>query len=232
MPQYITVQRELVNLEELYPNTKFPNTDRVTAPDGKTYYKVHGTRIIPSENQQYTHPEGPDGYEIVNGKAHQKLVITDNNASQIAERLAEYKARAVRRVNDMAEAERLKYVAQGSGQSMVYLRKEEEARRLLSDWYIGLDYKISTNLADIDFDVLVAKTPSPNPANYPHMNAEVGQTGATIVDVAKAVLAKADQWKLISSYIEGKRQTYQNAINAAADIAAINTVIQGISYAQ
>jgi len=227
---YINDQREVSDLKTLYPNTNFGNGDKVLAPDGKYFWKVKPARTLPTESQSGVQASGADGFEIVSDVAYIKLTITDNTSQEQASRLALHKTSAINVVNQMAEDERLKYATGGSAQSMVYIRKADEARLYMNDYYVGIDYKISTILANIDLTTYVAAVPAPTATDYPHLNAEVGQTGTTMLDVAKAVLTKEDQWKVVSPIIEGRRQTYQNQINAATSINDINTIVQGADY--
>ncbi len=106
--------------------------------------------------------------------------------------LADLQAKAAKRVNGEAENYRLRFITPGAGQAMTYLEKKLQAEACLAD-------------------------PSPDPAAYPLLAAEIGVRGATVTDVATVVKAQSDAWQTIGALIEGKRQTALVAIAAAGD---------------
>ncbi|MCD1644332.1 hypothetical protein [Aurantimonas coralicida] len=107
----------------------------------------------------------------------------------LATRKAELKAA----IDAAAEAERLKYVTAGAGQSMTYQEKAAEAARLADD-------------------------PSPDPADYPMLAAEIGITAATLADVAATVAANRAAWRTIGAAIEGARLGTKAAVDAAETV--------------
>lgn len=94
------------------------------------------------------------------------------------------------RLDAAAENERLKYITSGSGQAMTYQQKAAEA---------------AACLADTD----------PDPADYPLLAAEIGITGATLEDVADAVCAAHQAWRVIGAQIEAARLGGKAAIDGA-----------------
>lgn len=77
---YIDEQLNEINLRKDYPNTSFPTSkDVMKAPDGKTLYRVHPPLTTPTRAQVGT----TDGYEIVDGMAHQKLSIRDKTVEEL-----------------------------------------------------------------------------------------------------------------------------------------------------
>lgn len=114
------------------------------------------------------------------------------------------RAAAKRKVDGGAEAARQLYVTPGSGQAMVYLVKEAQAKGCLAD-------------------------PNPNPADYPLLACTVGterhpETGAIaqdVTEVAQIVLGMAQQWAQIAAAIETARLGAKNAVDDATTPAQI-----------
>lgn len=103
-------------------------------------------------------------------------------------------------VNNAAERARWPYVPPGH-QASVYQNKAQEADAL---------------------QAVLDASGTPDPADYPYLEAEVGITGADVSEVAAAVIAKRDLWlKIIDPRIEGTRQLLQQQLDdidpAAAD---------------
>ena len=97
------------------------------------------------------------------------------------------------------------YISLGSGQDLAYLVKENDARVCLAD-------------------------PSPDATDYPMIAAEVGITGATLTDVATAVVTKANEWKIISGAIEAVRLGTKQAVDAATTEAEVDAVCAAINW--
>jgi hypothetical protein len=102
------------------------------------------------------------------------------------------KSELKRRVDEKAEAERLKYITAGAGQAMTYAQKADEARLCLA-------------------------AAGPDPEDYPLLAAEIGITAATLVGVAQVVAAANSQWLLIGAAIEAARLSGKKAISDAAN---------------
>ncbi len=88
----------------------------------------------------------------------------------------------------------------GYGQEMVYLAKELEARACVSD-------------------------AAPDPARYPLLAAEISITGADLMGVALAVVAKADEWKVLAASIEAVRLSTKQLIDAASTAAETDAAV-------
>ena len=119
--------------------------------------------------------------------------------------LAAAKASATAEIDRQAEATRLLYVTPGSAQALVYEAKRHEALALAAD-------------------------PSPDPADYPLLTAEIGITAATLAEVGDAVLAMAAQWKAVSAQIERVRLTAKAAVAGANSIAAVRAASTGLAW--
>lgn len=107
---------------------------------------------------------------------------------------------AATKVDVEAEQQRGQFITPGSGQAMVYLEKERQARGYLAD---------STQEA------------------FEHIHLEATATGKTPEQVATEILAKAGEWRQVSAVIESKRLGAKKAISDAstsAEIDAASTV--------
>lgn len=108
--------------------------------------------------------------------------------------LDQWRARLKARVDDAAEAVRLRYVTPGAGQALTYQEKAAEAARILGD-------------------------PNPLAQNYPVLSASVGIEAADLAGVAALVRARKAAWALIAHDIEKVRIGTKKAIDAAQTIA-------------
>lgn len=121
--------------------------------------------------------------------------------------LEEFRATKLAQIDREAEAERLKYITPGDGQSMTYMRKANQARALAN-----------------------AATPA-NLSLYPAVVNEIGlsapDTGNPEADaraVAASILAREDSWGPISDVIEKARLSAKRAVEAASTVAEIEAV--------
>jgi len=101
-------------------------------------------------------------------------------------------------IDDGAEAFRLQFITNGTGQAMAYQEKYEEALLVTSGDIITDD-------------------------QIPHILAEVGITAPTKEDVAQVILNLQSIWKGISAKIEKARLTAKDAVDAAKSAAEINS---------
>lgn len=108
-------------------------------------------------------------------------------------------------IDRQAEAARLQFITPGEGQAWTYQRKEREAEAFLA--------------AD-----------DPDPADYPVLSACIPGDGADLAAVAQTVLAARDEWLQVGAVIEGIRRAAKVEIAAAADAAAIQTIMDGLAW--
>ncbi|WP_320202477.1 hypothetical protein [Agrobacterium rosae] len=125
-------------------------------------------------------PEVPSGL--------QQLIATWSPSTEID--LDALKVQAVTKVDRSAEQYRLNFITAGSGQTMAYQQKLEEARKVVAD----------PDIAD---------------AEVPHIVAEAGVDGVSKMDKAQQIVATFDAWQIISAGIEAKRMTAKRDIAAA-----------------
>lgn len=122
-------------------------------------------------------------------------------------------AKAADDVNAAAEHVRWGYVSPGH-QSSVYQNKAVEADAC---------------------QAVVDAAGSPDPNDYPYLKAEIGINGASVADVAAAVIAKRDVWLgIIDPAIEGTRQALQKQLEDLdpTDAANVATARQIAADAQ
>lgn len=112
--------------------------------------------------------------------------------------LAAYKAAMLARIDQEAEAFRLRFITPGSGQAMVYMVKEAEARALRAD----------------------------AAAAAPHIESEAAARGLPSAGVAQIVIDMADTWRGLSAAIEGRRIGAKLAIEAAATVAGVRAAAE------
>jgi len=108
-------------------------------------------------------------------------------------------------VDAAAAGQRACRLTDGFGQEMLYLQKEAEARACAADV-------------------------APNASVYPLLAAEVGITGATLAEVAVAVIIRADECRADMADIEAVRLSAKQQIDAASSTAEIETILAGLSW--
>ena len=98
-------------------------------------------------------------------------------------------------IDEAAETERARWITLGAGQAMTYQAKAIEAAAISSD-------------------------PSPDPAGYPLLAAEIGITAPDLAGVAAVVLAQHAAWTAAGAAIEAARLSGKADVTAAADATA------------
>ena len=78
--------------------------------------------------------------------------------------------------------------------------------------------------------ISLADDPSPDPADYPLLSAEIGITADTLAEVGDAVLAMAGQWRAVAAQIERVRLTAKASIAGANSIAAVRAASTGLAW--
>jgi hypothetical protein len=115
--------------------------------------------------------------------------------------LATYQSSAKAEVDNFAEAVRKKYITAGSGQSMTYQQKADEAAA-----YKAAGYPVST-------------------VGYPHVQAEADALLLTPTAAADAILATRDAWLVISASIEKERMRGKRRIGEATSIDQVSAYL-------
>ncbi len=151
--------------------------------------------------------------KIVSGAVVRKLTLTDIPAETLAARaavaLAAAQASAIRAIDTAAENARLRFVTPGAGQAMAYQEKSAEAADCLG----------------------AHDAQNPPPAGkYVLLESEVGITGADVLAVASAVEAKRQALKALEATINRTRLQAKADVNAAVDAAAVQVVLDGLTW--
>lgn len=148
--------------------------------------------VIPSDTVEITDEQWQDWLQNPGGRrwTGSEIAVYEPPAAPLPDIKAALKAQ----VDAAAERERARYITPGAGQAMTYQAKADEARRLAGD-------------------------PSPGPADYPLLSAEVGITAPDLASVGAVVLAAYQAWQMIGAAIEGARLGAKQAIELAEDEA-------------
>lgn len=162
-------------------------------------------------------------------------MIIKINAAAALERA---KTVALDQIDAQAEVERGRYLTSGSGQAMVYLAKQAEARAFLagkasqayaserSDWANEAPRAYASESQGTD----VPPAPEAMETSFPHLEAEVGLTGQTVEEVARAVAAMEAAWAQISAAIEQTRLAAKNVVRLCSTPQEVTDTLAGITW--
>lgn len=154
--------------------------------------------------------EGYDAFAAAYGVISSAYVIGEAEVTkQWTVDVDRLKTAIIRKIDADAEACRLTYVTPGSAQGLVYQRKGNQARDCLATYN--------------------AQNPPPAGA-YPALEAEVGITGADVIEVATVVKDLEDAWGAVADAIEAIRLSAKANVVAAADVAAVKAVLDAIVW--
>jgi len=120
-----------------------------------------------------------------------------------AERLETKRRDALRIMRSRIIAAREVYITDLPGQELIYNAKEIEAKAWIAD-------------------------PSPDPADYPMLSAEVGITEPTADDLATLWVTNAAKWRALAAQLEAARMTANIAISAATTQAEIDAALAAL----
>lgn len=122
--------------------------------------------------------------------------------------LAEAKAVGKAEVDRQAEVEREAYITPGSGQAMVYLEKQAEARAFAEDLdpQSG-DYPLLEAMIDIDAHPVT------------------GRPVSSLSEAAAVVTILSVAWKSVAVEIEKRRLRAKRAVDAAASIEEVEAAV-------
>lgn len=141
--------------------------------------------------------EGDDHESFVSddmGNRHRQMIAEwESRGNVIPPYLVELnalKATLRTKIDDDAEAARLRYITGGAGQAMTYQRKVEEAKQAILE-------------------------EDPEAGDYPMLAASLGIDGVTVKAVAALVLQMDALWAVTGSAIERLRQTAKEAVSRA-----------------
>jgi hypothetical protein len=197
------------------------NAKAIPMPDGSTVWGP--LKALPHPHGDYTLRqvviEGPEPGPTEIGGTEPPVVdddvvkilrtVTACPPEMAADVLASCKAGAIARIDREAEVARLAYITDGAGQALVYRRKSDQARACLAAY----------------------DTQNPPPAGmFPALEAEVGITGADVIEVATTVANLETAWGAVADSIEAirlgaKRDIENPSTTTPGDVAAILAAI-------
>ncbi len=119
--------------------------------------------------------------------------------------LTALRAVAKARIDQAAEAARLRFVTPGAAQALVYEAKRREAEAMANDV-------------------------APRAAAYPLLAAEVGITAPDLAAVGAAVRAIAAQWMAAAAAIEAVRLAAKRAVDLAQTPAEVRAAALGLTW--
>ena len=120
------------------------------------------------------------------------------------------------KVDEQAEQERQKYITGGSGQSMTYTEKFNQAVDYSKKWQAHM--KTPT------------QEPEPNENDYLLLKAGLGIDGSTLIEVAATVTHAYAVWQQIGAAIEGLRLKTKMAIEEAKTAEDAQTIFAAIEW--
>ncbi len=120
----------------------------------------------------------------------------------------EAKQRGITRVQRLAEAQREKLLAAGTGKAQVYRIKAAEVEA---------------------YDAVTASAGTPAAANYPWMNARATRLGATLFDVRNEWAAKITAWSTIGIQIENVEESATEQILALPEVSTLEEDIKTLT---
>ena len=119
-------------------------------------------------------------------------------------------------VDEAAEKERQKYITGGSGQSMTYTEKFNQAVEYTKKWQA---HKKNPG-----------QEPEPNENDYLLLKAGLGIDGLTLIEVAETVTYSYAVWQQVGAAIEGARLKAKMAIEEAKTAEDAQTIFAAIRW--
>lgn len=158
--------------------------------NAEQYYIVSGLPV------EYPPKPGPwASFDYTNG-----IWVDPRTPVDVENDLSMAKSDAVALINTRIGAVRRQFVTDIPGQEMLYLRKEAEAVRWLSET-------------------------TPNLIDYPLISAEIGITGEDADQIAQVWVNMADLWSSVAAQLETLRLGYIAQVEGAADQAGIEAAL-------
>lgn len=150
-----------------------------------------------------------------------------NAAPKIIEpTLDEIRATLKNRVDSDAEAVRMRYLTPGTGMSMTYAEKRDQANAVHS-MGIKPDGSFDAAYGESRANALSAQE---QVAQFPTLAASVGLEAPTLWDCALLVIAKSEAWATLSHVIEITRLRGKKAISDASDAATARAAYEAITW--
>lgn len=128
--------------------------------------------------------------------------------------LAPMKKELLEKVDEDAERYRMKYITPGTGMSMTYTEKRDQANAVHS-----MGEAAANDLSQSD-----------RVAQFPTLAASVGLEAPTLWACALLVIAKSEAWATLSHAIERKRLLGKKSISDASDAASARAAYEAIEW--
>lgn len=128
--------------------------------------------------------------------------------------LPDIKADLKQRVDDDAEAIRLRHITSGTGMAMTYAEKQRQAIAVHAMGQLAADAMSGPEMVE----------------QFPTLAASVGLEGPTLWDCAQLVISKAEAWSDLSFAVERTRLAGKKAIGDASDAASARAAYEAITW--
>ena len=168
---------------------------------------IHGSRIcqIVDPGEEFPVAPGLEWHDVPDDTTTEDTWNGSSVVKAASPNLAEIKTSALASIDRAAEAARLRWVTPGEVKQAVYAAKAAEADRLAQD-------------AD------------PDPADYPLLAPEAAARGLSLTEFGAVVRSTRDTWLAVAGQIEASAVTAKAAISAAADAAAVQAILDNLSW--
>lgn len=183
-------------------------------PDGRVLRGNEGFTLW-SEKLQDQIQYGP-GYlkDTDSAWLEEHLGIVEQAVVENVPSLDDVKSSLLRRVDNDAEAIRLKYITPGDGKAMVYREKFEEAKAV-----DGLGEAAANAMTEAEYV-----------DSYPILAASIPTQASTLWQISQIVIAKAEVWADLAYKIEKACIDGKAAIQAAETVEQANSAYASISW--
>lgn len=134
------------------------------------------------------------------------MITAFRTPTGMARALEAQRSEAKRTLYEAVATARLAYLTDLPFQDMIYLRKEQSARACLAD-------------------------PTPDPAHYPILAAELAFRGPTVTDVATVIVSLADFFEVFAAAVEALRFSTEASLSTATSKAEIDAIMDALPTA-
>jgi len=186
-----------------------PSAGNVAIFNGTTWSEIEdnrGTVVYDTTTQEQSTIEDLGVIPVDKTELVPTEYTTWNGSAWIVDLVAA-KAANILTIDSLAETQRLTFITGGSGQSLTYQEKADDAQA----------YKDASYPVDL--------------TGYPFVQAEVNATGNTSTVATDDILAARGAWIVKGAAIEELRIKAKIDVNASIDISAINVVLDAYKIA-
>lgn len=185
------------------------------------YSAKEGGFFVTKETQDCVEISNEDHAKLMLEHSQGKEIVSDKKGYPILKEpdspsLETVKSNLKSVIDSDAEKERKKYITDGTGQSLVYKEKQDEAFAYSKNWFAH------KNAPD--------EVPEPKENDYPMLKAGIGVEGKTMIDVAAIVTQAYADWQIIGAAIEGVRLKAKMAIAEAKTADEAQAIFEAIEW--